>query len=68
MSILKEKRKEMKMTQSELAERVGVSRRQIIKWEKREVMPSPRHIEKLGKILELDKTKLIIDFFKSPIT
>lgn len=68
MSYLKEKRKEQKMTQQELAQKMGVSRRQIIKWEKKEQMPSPRNIEKLEKVLELSKVKLIIDFFNCPIT
>ena len=68
MSYLKEKRKEQKMTQRELAENIGVSRRQVIKWEKKEQMPSPRNLEKLEKILELSKVDLIIDFFDSPIS
>lgn len=48
---LAEKRRERKMTQAELAARVGVSQRAIAAYELRERRPSVETAKRLGEIL-----------------
>lgn len=55
---IKEKRKEKKMTQSELAEQLNVTDRAISKWENGNCMPDSGIIPELCKILNITITDL----------
>ena len=48
------RRKELKLTQKELAEKTGISIVSLAKYEKNERLPSFENLNKLAKALELD--------------
>jgi ATP-dependent helicase HepA len=48
---IRERRKNLKLTQSALAARVGVSQVQISCWETQKLVPSPSHVEQLIAVL-----------------
>ena len=52
-SIIAKARKDLQMTQLELAEEIGVSAEAISKWEKGVYQPNPDNLEQLEKILHL---------------
>lgn len=52
---IKEKREQKRMTQEELAEKVGVSRQAISKWEQNLAKPAGGNLQILCDILELDE-------------
>lgn len=51
---IKEARLRLKLTQVEVASRVGVSMNAYILWEKNVSIPNPENMAKLKKVLELD--------------
>lgn len=53
MNRLKELRKEKKLTQQELADKMGVTKRTIQKWEKGESQIKPDKAEKLADFFEV---------------
>lgn len=51
LSNLKELRKGLKLTQSELAAKMDVTRRSIIRWENGQTKPSMKKVERLAEVL-----------------
>ena len=51
--ILQTRRREMGLTQREVAARVGVCRTVVSKWERGESRPAPHHLEALAQTLQL---------------
>lgn len=56
---IKEKREQKRMTQEELAEKVGVSRQAISKWEQNLAKPAGSNLKILCEILTLDESSLV---------
>lgn len=56
---LKSLRKERKLTQSDLAKRLGVTQQAIAKWEAAAAMPEPSTIAKLANLLEVSADYLL---------
>jgi transcriptional regulator with XRE-family HTH domain len=56
---LKEIRLNKGLTQQQLADNIGVSRQQIVKWESGERNPKLSALKKLAKVLECDLMELI---------
>ena len=52
-------RNEKKMTQSDLAERIGVSVQSISKWETGKAVPSFEHLNELCNVFDLTLTELL---------
>lgn len=50
--IIYEKRKERKLSQEDLGEKLGVSRQAVSKWETNETVPDLENLKKLATILE----------------
>lgn len=59
LSKLKEKRKALHLTQIELASKIGVTRRSIIRWENAQTMPSMKKIELLAETLGCETSDLM---------
>lgn len=55
-ALLSEKRKNRKLTQSDIAARIGISRTHYTNIEKGYRRPSPEIAQKLGEVLEIDWT------------
>lgn len=51
LSKLKEMRKDLKLTQTELAAKLGVTRRSIIRWENAQTKPSAKKLEQLREVI-----------------
>lgn len=62
---LKRYRKERKMTQAQLAKKIGVSRPLISLWEKNVSYPSIDRVYDIAKALEIDVENIGV-FFKRP--
>lgn len=58
--ILKQRRKELKLTQNDLAALVGVTRETIVVWERGGNLPSLKYITALESALELPRGALYI--------
>lgn len=58
--LLKYKRKKLKISQSTLAQKLGVSRINVYRWENSLSVPSPEQIGKLLFVLKID----FFDIFK----
>lgn len=56
---IKEKREQKRMTQEELAEKVGVSRQAISKWEQNLAKPAGSNLQTLCEILDLNESGLV---------
>ena len=52
------RRKEVGMTQDDLAEKLGVSRQSVSKWENGECMPDSEKLIKLAEVLEISLDEL----------
>ncbi|MGL6120175.1 MAG: helix-turn-helix transcriptional regulator [Fusobacteriaceae bacterium] len=55
MKGLKEKRLEMKLTQIDLAQKVGVSMNTIILWEREVSEPNEENLKKLKEVLAIEE-------------
>lgn len=51
LSKLKDHRKALRMTQSELARRMNITRRSIIRWENGQCKPSLNRVQQLAEIM-----------------
>ena len=60
MNIIKEKRKNKKLTQAELAKKMGVSQPVINYWEIGRQKPLPKNIKKLKEIFNLTEKEILI--------
>jgi transcriptional regulator with XRE-family HTH domain len=54
-------RKRAEMTQAELADRLGVSKKTVLRWERGEGMPDIQKIVQLAKIFSVSTDSLLID-------
>ena len=54
--LIKEERKRQKMSQKELAERAGVTRRAVIYWENGQIKPSLENADRIFRALRLSVT------------
>lgn len=57
---LKERRQALRLTQSELASKLNMTRRSVIRWEKGQAMPSTKKLRKLAELMGCSPE----DFFK----
>lgn len=57
--IIKIKREELNLTQEELAEKIGVTRQAISKWELNKNLPDVYSIKKLAEVFNMDANDLI---------
>lgn len=57
--IIKRKREELHLTQEELAEKVGVSRQAVSKWELGKNFPDIYAVKRLSEVFEMDSNELI---------
>lgn len=55
-SLIKEEREKQKMSQKELAERAGVTRRAVIYWENGQMKPSLENADKIFRALGISVT------------
>ena len=62
--LIKNKRMEACMSQSELALRCKVSRYQVIRWESDKAKPRPANVGLLAKSLGLQPSKIVSFIFK----
>ena len=58
---IKQMRKEMGLTQKELAERVGVTQQCISDWENGKIEPTISYVAKMSKIFETTIDSLVFD-------
>ena len=58
------RRKALKMTQAELAQRAGMNRSMLSKLESQEYMPSIPQLQALGEVLSFELTDLFVDMDK----
>ena len=58
-NIIKEKRKEIGLTQAELAKKISVSKTLILKYEKNELIPTDDKLKSLSRVLLVDLVSLI---------
>lgn len=58
---IKQLRKEMGLTQKELAERVGVTQQCVSDWENGKIEPTISYVAKLSKIFETTIDSLVFD-------
>lgn len=68
MYILKELRKKNNLKQYEVAELIGMSKRQYLKYENNQIKPNYKVVEKLSKIYNLEIKELYIMLLESPIS
>lgn len=61
-SVIEAYRKKKKMTQQELADKVGTSRQSIYNWETKRNIPTIKMCEKLSKALAVGVTKIMKDY------
>lgn len=54
LSRLKERRSATGLTQAELAAKVGVTRRSVIRWESGQTIPGVRKIERIAEALDCE--------------
>ena len=52
-------RKQKNWNQKELAERLGISARQLVRWELDQVEPRPRSIEKVAEVLGVTAEEIV---------
>ena len=55
------KRKELKLTQQDLADATGINRAQISRLEKEDYLPSIPQLEQLGKTLGFEPDEVFVD-------
>ncbi|MBR2480928.1 MAG: helix-turn-helix transcriptional regulator [Clostridia bacterium] len=58
---IKQMRKEMGLTQKELAERVGVTQQCVSDWENGKIEPTISYVAKMSKIFETTIDSLVFD-------
>lgn len=59
MNYIKERRKEIGMTQGQLAEKIGVSQAALCSWEKGEYRPKMDKIRLLADALQVDPVEML---------
>lgn len=66
-NILKKLRIERNLKQSEVAEKIGMSKRQYLKYENNQIKPNYKLITKLANIYNIETKELYIMLLNSPI-
>lgn len=59
MNKIRELRNKRKLTQEELANKIGITRTSIVFWEQGKSLPSSRYLTKLSKALRCKVTDLL---------
>lgn len=59
MSVIKEIREELEITQAELAEKVGVDQSTVAYWESGRYLPSTANLLKLSQVLDCSLDRLM---------
>lgn len=53
-------RRALDITQSDLADKIGVGANQVSRWERGQAMPGPRHLGPLAEALQMDRDELFV--------
>lgn len=61
VELMKKRRKELGMTQQDLADKCGLSKNTIYNYENGRVEPTKENIEKISKVLSVDTLDLVLE-------